>query len=466
MSEKNIAAELASEISANQQNLHISLFEAAAANKGKPSSSTQWNVEISTDSFLRSIKTAIDEEFRIRSKEGETPFSIDSGRLANACEILTKVMAGDEKGKASLRAVAFEDGSGAFGYDFGEAPATAHFLNNLASPILSEILAQKETETAPDLSEMSLEDILDDAEKKASDKNSGLSPAFVAAHLSVVSDALTKAFSEFTLCRHFEPGLASLSVGESAEKTAALGLSMTRDGNPAGHSDIVSFFRNPGAFITPEAPKVVPRKDYSSLGQMVKASDAEALSDYIDTAKAQGIWGDDHDENATQLLWHAASLGAVDVARVLLSKTDADIKVVNASGFSCLLAAASGDHPAMIEFLIKERGFPMEDSAGNGMTALMVAASGGALKAIDKLVELGVDINNVDLQGRTALHWAAEANQTDAGKLLIEKGIDPTIEELIDGAVASEYVDEENDALYDMIEDYRASFASRRRMSV
>jgi ankyrin repeat protein len=56
--------------------------------------------------------------------------------------------------------------------------------------------------------------------------------------------------------------------------------------------------------------------------------------------------------------------------------------------------------------------------------ALLDAARKGDLKQIQKLLDSGVDVNQRDKTGFTALHWAAMANRKEVAELLIQKKAD------------------------------------------
>lgn len=60
-----------------------------------------------------------------------------------------------------------------------------------------------------------------------------------------------------------------------------------------------------------------------------------------------------------------------------------------------------------------------------GMTPLMDAANANDVDAIQKLLDEGVDLEEVDVDGTTALHWAVFNMNLEAAKLLLENGADP-----------------------------------------
>jgi ankyrin repeat protein len=61
-----------------------------------------------------------------------------------------------------------------------------------------------------------------------------------------------------------------------------------------------------------------------------------------------------------------------------------------------------------------------------GQTALMVAAKGGHLDIMERLVAHGGKVNAKDKRGGTALHWSAtEADRPDVARYLLGLGLDP-----------------------------------------
>jgi ankyrin repeat protein len=77
------------------------------------------------------------------------------------------------------------------------------------------------------------------------------------------------------------------------------------------------------------------------------------------------------------------------------------------SGHSPLEKAAARNSCECIRVLI-EFGCSIEDTGVGGRPAVISAVAGGALDALDLLIELGADVGRADLVGNTALHVAIE----------------------------------------------------------
>lgn len=57
---------------------------------------------------------------------------------------------------------------------------------------------------------------------------------------------------------------------------------------------------------------------------------------------------------------------------------------------------------------------------GGHFSPLLKAVMCGKIKALQALIECGVDKNAVDTQGRTALDWATQCNQPKIIELLLQ----------------------------------------------
>jgi ankyrin repeat protein len=103
---------------------------------------------------------------------------------------------------------------------------------------------------------------------------------------------------------------------------------------------------------------------------------------------------------------HACGQGHEAVV-VRLLDAGADIALRSASGMSPLAAAGCARRVAVVRLLI-ERGAPVDQRLPDDTTALMLACALGHADVAEALAEAGADINAVDVQGRTALHVAAQ----------------------------------------------------------
>src|SRR5690606_28871796 len=59
--------------------------------------------------------------------------------------------------------------------------------------------------------------------------------------------------------------------------------------------------------------------------------------------------------------------------------------------------------------------------------ALRASIEAGDLSSLAILIDRGADLNETDVDGATALHWAVYADRLDAARLLVEAGVDATL---------------------------------------
>lgn len=93
------------------------------------------------------------------------------------------------------------------------------------------------------------------------------------------------------------------------------------------------------------------------------------------------------------------------LANYLLDE-QADINIKNNAGKTPLMLAAYKGYDEMVELLLA-RGALVDERDAQGSTALMYASSGGALCAVDRLIQYKAGVNLQDYEKRrTPLHWA------------------------------------------------------------
>ncbi|MFI7605776.1 glutaminase A [Micromonospora sp. NPDC049366] len=93
------------------------------------------------------------------------------------------------------------------------------------------------------------------------------------------------------------------------------------------------------------------------------------------------------------------------------------------------------------------------ESALNDMVRLCWAASQGDLDEVRSLVAGGVDPNNGDYDGRTALHLAASEGHTDIVEYLLDQGVDPAPVDRWGGTPAVDAARGEHQAIVDLLRE-------------
>lgn len=120
------------------------------------------------------------------------------------------------------------------------------------------------------------------------------------------------------------------------------------------------------------------------------------------------------------------------------------------------------NHQQLLLGLLNRGIVPLDVCDGMGDNLLVETLMNGQVDFADQLLQAGVDIQNSNLAGQTALHvFAAKVNFT-ACDWLCRNNIDPTVEDLTT-ARASEMVPEalqqwDVDALYEALEQYVVDF--------
>ena len=204
------------------------------------------------------------------------------------------------------------------------------------------------------------------------------------------------------------------------------------------------------------------KKKYSSLGQIVKAGDAATLDEWVSgivTNKAKSTMSEEETQDMfDKLLWHSFRGGHNDCAKVLLDKGGATLSFGDEDGVTCLLAAAMSNNPDTIDTAIAA-GASLSETDCDGRTPAMLAADADAEKCLTRLFELGVDPDEQSLDGLCAMHIAAAKGSKKAMDVLIASRANPTLEEMMDGAIPSQFVDQEDHPdMYDALEDYRSKW--------
>ncbi len=108
-----------------------------------------------------------------------------------------------------------------------------------------------------------------------------------------------------------------------------------------------------------------------------------------------------------------------DVVREMLRLGVSPNTLVN-GGDPSLVRAIRMDNKDVIEVLLKAKGLQVDTASQYGESALMLAAFKGNMQLVEKLLEMGADINRVD--NWTAMHYAASEGHDEVVKLFIEKG--------------------------------------------
>jgi thiosulfate/3-mercaptopyruvate sulfurtransferase len=112
--------------------------------------------------------------------------------------------------------------------------------------------------------------------------------------------------------------------------------------------------------------------------------------------------------NQTTPLMRASFKGEFDIARKILA-AGGKVELLNADGNNALWLACVEKHLAMIDLLL-DAGIDIDNRNDNGATALMYVSSSGRTDVVAHLLARGADIRPETLDGFSALDMAANVD--------------------------------------------------------
>lgn len=213
--------------------------------------------------------------------------------------------------------------------------------------------------------------------------------------------------------RSSDPGVAALLRDAAAETDAlnAEGITPLGVACMAGNWRLAKFLLERGAKPEPQGGQPV------LLAAAATEEDDPVGVQLLLKHKAKI---DSRDSQARSALHEAALAGHAEIIAALLA-AGADVHARDDLGRTPLLDAARGGHAAALDALAAA-GALATVVDGEGRNALMLACTGDAVPAVlvRRLLELGVDPDHADLQGKRAVDLAAEA-----GRWAIVSALDP-----------------------------------------
>jgi ankyrin repeat protein len=122
-------------------------------------------------------------------------------------------------------------------------------------------------------------------------------------------------------------------------------------------------------------------------------------------------------------LYHAARLGNLEVARMLLSRNaEVDVATIAVKDTPLMMAAVYG-HPDIVRLLIVA-GADVNAKDWDNRHALIGAARSSSFDAVDQLLTAGAEVNAKAKDGETALAASIGNNSTEVARRLIKAGAD------------------------------------------
>ncbi|XP_067653124.1 ankyrin-3-like [Haliotis asinina] len=101
----------------------------------------------------------------------------------------------------------------------------------------------------------------------------------------------------------------------------------------------------------------------------------------------------------------AASQGKSEVFNIL-TKTGADLSVIDENGHNILHSACRGGNVNIVSYILIQSSLDINSKCHDGLTPVMHSASQGKNEVFDILVKNGANLSDTDVDGSNILHWA------------------------------------------------------------
>jgi ankyrin repeat protein len=149
-------------------------------------------------------------------------------------------------------------------------------------------------------------------------------------------------------------------------------------------------------------------------------------ADAVELLYDKGAHIESRGENGSTPLHAAARNGAFYASRLLI-RLKASVAATDYSGRLPLTKAAAAGHLEILKLLLKAGPTAIDWQDGSKQTPLHHAASNGHKDVVAYLLEMGAQIDIMDLNDETALHIASSHGHTAVAELLLLVGSDPEL---------------------------------------
>jgi ankyrin repeat protein len=168
--------------------------------------------------------------------------------------------------------------------------------------------------------------------------------------------------------------------------------------------------------------------DEKSFHAAAGAGDTMAINAFLDG----GINPNAQNSDGRTPLISAAARGDLEVVKLLLQR-GADVNMKDKEGYTALFHAIEAMYEDVALTILDQPSLDPNGRGLNGVTALMSYAWRDRKDAVEKLLQLGADVNLQDNDGDAALHGVAKSGNLEIIDMLLEKGADPNLKNKLGG---------------------------------
>ena len=170
--------------------------------------------------------------------------------------------------------------------------------------------------------------------------------------------------------------------------------------------------------------------DEKSFHAAARAHDLMAITAFLDAGINPNA-RDASDEGRTALI-SAAARGDLEVVKLLIQR-GADPNVTDNNGYTALLHALEARYDQVEQVLLNHPKLDPHARGFNGVTTLSKYVWRERKDAVQKLLDLGADVNAQDNDGDAPLHGAAQSGNVEILDLLLAKGANPNLTNKVGG---------------------------------
>ena len=205
-----------------------------------------------------------------------------------------------------------------------------------------------------------------------------------------------------------------LSQGASIRNTRSDGITALMSASIGGHYDVVQLLVQSGADVT------VTDLDGSTPLMNAAENGTMAIVELISTAvEYDPKYMNAISQSGYTALIIASAHGHTDIVRYLLEH-NADPNVVAETKVTALMYAAASNRVDVMKALVEVGKVDLEVKHNNGGTAVLEAATGSAVDALQYLISVGANIEFVDDDGVTPLMAIASLGSYDGQQLILD----------------------------------------------